>query len=80
MNDLIEKDIFSKEHEEVYYYYEMWLEILPVKVSLEIQYSSGVCRTIINKQKLKGFKNLLAFFFCFLPLFVGFRVCDKGRG
>jgi iron(III) transport system permease protein len=38
---------------------------------LSYSYASSTFKKI-NKQQLKGFKNLLAFFFCFTPLFVGF--------
>ncbi len=38
---------------------------------LAYSYASSTFK-VIERQKLKGSKNLLAFFFCFTPLFVGF--------
>ena len=38
---------------------------------LSYSYASSTFKTV-DKQKLKGFKNLLAFIFCFTPLFIGF--------
>ena len=38
---------------------------------LSYSYASSTFKTV-DKQKLKGLKNFLAFIFCFIPLFIGF--------